>query len=142
MGMSTLLARTPTWDVDRLEVDMFSYLPEFRQVDLGFYRVRAKSCEVQGSEPLPSELTACFSQALEDIRRTAQFLHGGRITSEQYAVRCQAIIKRFECLGTEALKEQKVPNTQVLLEQLKQRLKDEQQRATTHPPSRPQNPRP
>ena len=90
-----------------------------------------------GTEPLPSELTACFSQAQEDIRRAAQFLHGGRITPENYAVRCQAIIKRFECLACKALEEQKAPNDRVLLKLLKKKLTGEQQHAAANPPSRP-----
>ncbi len=59
--------------------------------------------EQTGTVRLPSELQACLNQAEQDIHRAAQFLHGGRITPEQYAARCRKIQESFEGSGRQAL---------------------------------------
>jgi hypothetical protein len=84
--------------------------------------------EQTGTEPIPSELSACLTQAQEDIHRAAQFLHRGKITPEEYAARCEAVRQRFEHLGRQALKDRGEELHDELLDRLKQRLAEDQQR--------------
>ncbi len=64
-GMSNLqefLAGTdPSWDVDRLEIDKFVYLPQINRFGLGYYSVRAKSYQVLGASPMPQWQEMDFS---------------------------------------------------------------------------------
>jgi hypothetical protein len=83
------------------------------------------------SEPLPSELRTCLAQAREDIHRAAQFLHGGKISREEYAERCRQIARRFESLGRQSLREQGRQSNHTSLELLKKQLIEEGQRAET-----------
>jgi len=92
--------------------------------------------EQTGTEPIPSELSACLTQAQEDIHRAAQFLHGGRITPEEYAARCEMVLQRFEHLGRQTLKDGGEKPDDKLLERLKQRLAKEQHSAEKSPPTR------
>ena len=79
------------------------------------------------SEPLPSELRTCLAQAREDIHRAAQFLHGGKISREEYAERCRQIARRFESLALQSLRERGQPPNHAPLELLKQQLIEEGQ---------------
>ena len=87
-------------------------------------RLRAKK---SGSiDKLPAELRIPFEQAQADIDRAAQFLHGNKITREDYALRCLRIRQRFENLGQEALKERGEESRTALLRRLDHRLQQAQ----------------
>lgn len=77
-----------------------------------------------GPQPIPSELSACLSQAEEDTLRAARFLRGGRITREQYATRCEQIQQRFDHLGRQVLKNRGEQSRAALLPPLRQRLNE------------------
>jgi hypothetical protein len=98
---------------------------------------RQRAREQAGTEPLPNDLKIPFEQAQEDIHRAAQFLHGGKITREEYATRCETLRQRFEHLGQQALKERGEPADTVILDRLKQRLDQSTRSAgTIVPPPR------
>jgi hypothetical protein len=73
-------------------------------------------------QQVPAALQALLDQAQTDIQRAAQFLAGGKITREEYAVRCVTIKHRFEYLGREALKEIGMSPTSANLDRLARRL--------------------
>jgi len=52
-GEEFLAGTDPTWAVDLLAVDAISYQPGLGRFGLGFYSVRGKTYEVQGSVSLP-----------------------------------------------------------------------------------------
>ena len=52
-NLAEFLAGTdPTWDLDVLAVDTFVYLPAMKRFGVGFYSVRNKTYELEGSETL------------------------------------------------------------------------------------------
>lgn len=81
---------------------------------------RARS--MKGSEPVPSDLSACLAQAEEDVRHAAQFLKGGKINQEAYKTRCGQIRQRFDSQCRAFFKERGEPPKEALLTRLTQRL--------------------
>jgi hypothetical protein len=75
-----------------------------------------------GNETVPPALRPFLSQAVDDIRRAAMFLEGGKINREEYDARCGQIKQRFELLATEALKPAGGQTNVSLPPQLTQRL--------------------
>ncbi len=53
-GDEFIAGTDPTWDVDRLAVDSFIFLPDLNRFGVAFYSVRAKSYELQGAASLPA----------------------------------------------------------------------------------------
>jgi hypothetical protein len=51
----------PTWNVDRLEMDALVRLPDLDLFGVGFYSVRAKTYQLQGTESLPQWQEMDFS---------------------------------------------------------------------------------
>lgn len=60
----------PTWDVDRLAVDNFVFLPDANRFGVGFYSVRAKSYQLLGAASLPGWQQLDFS-----VNTTNQVFH-------------------------------------------------------------------
>ncbi len=81
-------------------------------------RARAQT----GFEPLPAGLKALFEQAQQDIQRAAQFLHGGKITRDQFKAHCQTVRQRFEHFALQGLKEDGAPADPSIVEKLARRL--------------------
>jgi hypothetical protein len=86
---------------------------------------------------LPVEIKAPLAQAQQDIERAAQFMHGGKISAEQYNAQCRKIKERFHTLATEALKirSQSADHTS-LVRSLGVELDKAQETARTTPPTR------
>jgi hypothetical protein len=61
-NMAEFIAGTdPTWAVDRLEVDKIVNLPAIHRFGVGFYSIRSKTYELQGTESLAAWQAADFS---------------------------------------------------------------------------------
>ena len=86
---------------------------------------------------LPVEIKTPLAHAHQDIERSAQFMHGGKITAEQYAAQCRKIKARFQTLATQALKNRSQSTVGTgLVAALSTELDKAQQTAALTPPSR------